>query len=134
LFYVSARETCATYTSVDKKAEPGAGFTGGGAEVDPKIGDPGFVRALEATTGKLRWSFPMRQGSSATGNLATAGGVLFAASADGNLIALDSRTGKHLWHYQTGARIVSSPISYAVGGKQYIAIASQAALFTFALP
>jgi alcohol dehydrogenase (cytochrome c) len=134
LFYVSVRETCATYTSVDKPPQPGMGFTGGGAEVDPKIGEPGFVRALEATTGKLRWSFPIRQGSPATGNLATAGGVLFAAGADGNLIALDSRTGRHLWHYQTGARIMSSPISYAVGGKQYIAIASQSSLITFALP
>ena len=60
--------------------------------------------------------------------------MLFAASADGNLIALDSRTGKYLWHYQTGARIVSSPISYAVDGKQYIAIAAQSTLFVFALP
>lgn len=134
LFYVSVKETCATYTSVDKVPEPGAGFTGGGAEVDPKIGEPGFIRALEAATGKLRWSFPLQTGSSATGNLATGGGVLFAASEDGNLIALDSRTGRLLWHYQTGARIVSSPISYAVEGRQYIAIASQSALFTFALP
>jgi alcohol dehydrogenase (cytochrome c) len=134
LFYVSVRETCATYTSVERDPIPGEGFTGGGVEVDPKVGEPGFVRALEATSGKLRWSFPIQIGSSATGNLATAGGVLFAASADGHLIALDSKTGKHLWNYQTGARVVSSPISYAVDGKQYVALASQSALFTFALP
>jgi alcohol dehydrogenase (cytochrome c) len=134
LFYVSVRETCATYKSVDKVPQPGFGFTGGGDEVDPKIGEAGAVRALEATTGKLRWNYPIQIGSSSTGNLATAGGVLFASSADGNLIALDSRTGKYLWHYQTGARIVSSPISYAVDGRQYIAIAAQSQLLTFALP
>jgi alcohol dehydrogenase (cytochrome c) len=134
LFYVSVRETCATYKSVDKEPQPGFGFTGGGQEVDPKIGEPGAVRALDATTGQQRWNYPIQIGSSSTGNLATAGGVVFASSADGNLIALDSRTGKYLWHYQTGARIVSSPISYAVDGKQYITIASQSALFTFALP
>jgi alcohol dehydrogenase (cytochrome c) len=134
LLFVSVRETCATYTSVDKVPQPGEGFTGGGSELDPKVGEAGFVKALEATTGKMRWSYPMKQGSPATGNLATAGGLVFAASADGNLIALDSRTGKHLWHYQTGARIVSSPISYAVGGKQYIAISAQSVLITFALP
>ena len=134
LLFVSVRETCATYTSVEKDPKPGEGFTGGGSELDPKVGEAGFVRALEAGSGKVRWSFPLKQGSPSTGNLATAGGLVFAASADGNLIALDSRTGKHLWHYQTGARIVSSPISYAVDGRQYIAITSQSVLITFALP
>ncbi len=134
LFYVSVKETCATYTSVDKSPVPGEGFTGGGDQIDPKLGEPGFIRALEATTGKLRWEFAIKKGAPSTGNLATAGGVLFAASADGNLIALDSRTGRHLWHYQTGARIISSPIAYAVDGKQHIAIATQSMLITFALP
>ena len=134
LFYVSVKETCATYTSVDHPAVPGEGFTGGGDQIDPKLGEPGFIRALEATSGKLRWEFPIHKGAPSTGNLATGGGVLFAASADGNLIALDGRTGKYLWHFQTGARIISSPISYAVDGKQYIAIASQSMLITFALP
>ncbi len=134
LFYVSVKETCATYTSVDKSPVPGEGFTGGGDQIDPKLGEPGFIRALEATSGKLRWEYPIHKGAPSTGNLATAGGVLFAAGADGNLIALDSRTGKHLWHYQTGARIISSPIAYAVDGKQHIAIATQSMLITFALP
>jgi alcohol dehydrogenase (cytochrome c) len=134
LLYVSVRETCATYTSVDKEPQPGSGFTGGGDTVDPKIGEPGAIRALEATTGIRRWIFPIQIGSSSTGNLATGGGMVFASSADGNLIALDSRTGELLWHYQTGARIVSSPISYEVDGKQYIAIAAQSALITFTLP
>jgi alcohol dehydrogenase (cytochrome c) len=134
LLIVSVREACATYKSVDKEPQPGFGFTGGGDELDPKIGEPGSIRALEATTGKQRWNYPIQIGSSSTGNLATAGGVVFASSADGNLIALDARTGKHLWHYQTGARIISSPISYAVDGKQYIAIAAQSTLLTFALP
>lgn len=131
---VSVRETCATYTSVTKEPVPGEGFTGGGVEVDPKIGAPGFVRALEATTGIVKWNFPMQIGSSTTGVVATAGGVAFASSNDGNLIALDSKTGKYLWHYYTGANIVASPMSYAVGGKQYVAIASQSAIFVFGLP
>ena len=134
LFYVSVREACATYSSADKKPVPGEGYTGGGQEIDPKIGTPGAVRALEATTGTMKWNYPLHTGSSATGVVATGGGVVFASSADGNLIALDSRTGRELWHYQTGANIKSGPITYAVDGKQYVAIASDAALFTFALP
>jgi alcohol dehydrogenase (cytochrome c) len=133
-FLVSVREACATYTSVTKPPVPGQGFTGGGVEVDPKVGTPGSVRALEATTGIRKWDFPLHIGSSATGVLATAGNVVFASSNDGNLIALDSKSGKYLWHYYTGANIITSPISYAVGGKQYVAIASQSAIFVFGLP
>jgi PQQ-dependent dehydrogenase (methanol/ethanol family) len=133
-FLVSVREACATYTSMTKSPVPGEGYTGGGVEVDPKVGTPGFVRALEATTGIRKWDFPLHVGSSATGVVATAGSVVFASSNDGNLIALDSKSGKYLWHYYTGANIITSPISYAVNGKQYVAIASQSAIFVFGLP
>lgn len=132
-FLVSVREACATYTSVTKSPVPGQGYTGGGVEVDAN-GAPGSVRALDALTGAVKWNFPLQIGSSATGVLATAGGVVFASSNDGNLIALNARTGKYLWHYYTGANIVASPMAYAVSGKQYVAIASQSAIFVFALP
>ncbi len=132
-FLVSVREACATYTSVTKSPVPGQGFTGGGVEVDAN-GAPGSVRALDALTGAVKWNFLLQTGASSTGVLATAGGVVFASSNDGNLIALESRTGKYLWHYYTGARIVASPMAYAVGGKQYVAIAAQSAIFVFALP
>ena len=132
-FLVSVREACAIYTSVTKSPVPGQGFTGGGVEVDAN-GAPGSVRALNALTGAVKWNFPLQIGSSATGVLATAGGVVFASSNDGNLIALDHRTGNYLWHYYTGARIVASPMAYAVNGKQYLAIAGQSAIFVFALP
>jgi len=134
LFFVSVREACATYTSVTKPPVPGQGFTGGGVEVDPKVGTPGAVRALDALTGAVKWNFPLQIGSSATGVLATAGGVVFASSNDGNLVALESKTGKYLWHYNTGANIIASPMAYAVGGKQYVAIAAQSAIQVFALP
>ncbi len=132
-FLVSVREACATYMSVTKSPVPGQGFTGGGQEIDAN-GTPGLVRALDALTGAVKWDFPLQTGASSTGVLGTAGGVVFASSNDGNLIALDHRTGKYLWHYYTGARIVASPIAYAVNGKQYVAIASQSAIFVFALP
>ena len=69
-----------------------------------------------------------------TEELATAGGVLFASSRDGNLIALDSKTGKYLWHYQTGGNHAASPISYAIDGRQYVALTAGNVLYSFALP
>jgi alcohol dehydrogenase (cytochrome c) len=66
--------------------------------------------------------------------LATAGGLLFASSRDGNVIALDAKTGKHLWHYQTGGNHSASPISYAVDGRQYVALTAGNVLYSFRLP
>jgi alcohol dehydrogenase (cytochrome c) len=132
-FLVSVLEACATYTSVTKDPRPGEGYTGGGQQLDPKVGSPGSIRALDARNGDRKWNFPIHTGHHATGVLATGGGVAFASSFDGNLIALDSKTGDYLWHFNTGANIVASPISYAVNGKQYVALASQSALFVFGL-
>ena len=67
-------------------------------------------RAIDPETGKTVWDFKLLQGSLGNGVLATAGGVLFASSRDGNIIALDAKTGAHLWHYQTGGNHTASPI------------------------
>lgn len=134
LLYVAVREACALYISETRPPRPGAPYTGGDPQVDPKVGTPGFVRAIDPLTGDVRWSFPLQIGSSSAGVLSTASGLVFAASQDGYLIALDGSTGKELWHYQTGAQIQSSPISYQVDGKQKVAIATSSSLLTFALP
>jgi alcohol dehydrogenase (cytochrome c) len=65
--------------------------------------------------------------------LATAGGVVFSGSNEGNFFALDAASGKPLWEIQTGGFINANPISYAVDGKQYIAIAAGQALFVLGL-
>jgi len=49
-------------------------------------------------------------------------------------LAVDAATGKALWHFQCGASVYSSPMSFAIGGKQYVAVAAGSALFTFGLP
>ncbi len=133
-FYVAVRETCAHYFTENKKPEPGQPFTGGGQREDEKQGEQGFIRALDPATGDLKWSTRIQIGSHAAGVLSTAGGVVFAASKDGNIMALDAVSGKILWHYQTGAAMRSSPMSYAVDGKQYVAISNDAALLVFNLP
>jgi alcohol dehydrogenase (cytochrome c) len=134
LLFVSVREGCALYTRETITPKAGDPFTGGDPQEDHKRGAPGSVRAITATTGDVRWSFPMHVGSAASGVLATAGGVVFAADPEGSLVALDARDGTALWRYQTGGEIHSSAISYEVAGRQYIAIAGDSTLFTFTLP
>jgi outer membrane protein assembly factor BamB len=80
------------------------------------------------------WDFKIFQGSLANGVLATAGDIVFGTIRDGNIVALDARTGKHLWHFQTGAQIAASPMSYAIGGRQFVAVSAGNTLYAFALP
>ena len=80
------------------------------------------------------WSFPIYRSSNTNGVLATGGGVLFASERDGNILALDAKTGKYLWHFQTGGNHAASPMSYAIDGKQYISLAAGNVIYGFALP
>ena len=67
--------------------------------------------------------------------MTTASGLVFTGDNEGNFIAIDSRTGKPLWHFQTGAPLWgSAPMTYMLDGKQYVMIASGLTLFDFAIP
>ncbi|MGA2117283.1 MAG: PQQ-binding-like beta-propeller repeat protein [Bryobacteraceae bacterium] len=90
------------------------------------------VVAVDPETGKIQWRYKLTQNSLSAGVLATAGGVVFAASCEGNFIALDARTGEPLWHFQAGNEIASSAMNCAVDGKQYVAISSAGVLFSSA--
>jgi alcohol dehydrogenase (cytochrome c) len=65
--------------------------------------------------------------------LSTAGGLLFTGDGQGYLMALDAKTGKPLWHFQTGGEIRAPPVAYLLNGKQQIAIAAGTSIMTFAL-
>ena len=63
-----------------------------------------------------------------------ASGLVFTGDNEGNFIAFDARTGKDLWHYQTGSGIYASATPYMLDGRQYVIIRSGALLTAFALP
>jgi alcohol dehydrogenase (cytochrome c) len=133
LFYVAAREQCDIVSSQPEQFAPGRFYFGSGNEPVPGEKDWGALRAIDPRSGDIKWEF--RYYSAPWGGaLSTAGGVVFAGDTDGNFIALDARTGKDLWHFQTGSPIFASPVTYAVKGTQYIVIPSGAGLFAFALP
>src|SRR5262245_30116399 len=141
LFYLEYSEAGAQYTSAPQVPEKGREYLGraAGRGAPPARGpnDPppsAGIKAIDPETGKTVWDFKLFQGSLSNGVLATAGGVLFASARDGNIIALDAKTGKELWHYQTGGNHAAAPISYAIDGRQYVALTAGNVLFSFTLP
>jgi alcohol dehydrogenase (cytochrome c) len=137
LFYVNTREMGAYYFKGHPTIEPAnpADAAGGGGQ-RTLAGDDAYnaIRALEATTGKLKWQFKMSGGDTWTGVLSTAGGLVFSADGAGNFFALDAETGRPLWNFNFGAMARANPVTYAVDGKQYVAVSAGNSMFVFALP
>ena len=119
LLYVPVREMGSIYFKSPVEYRPGTYFTGGSEKaLDEEAW--GAVRAIEVATGKVVWDFRLPTPPWA-GVMATAGGVVFGGSNEGNFYALDARTGNALWQFQTGgpidrARWHSSPTEAAHRG------------------
>lgn len=92
----------------------------------------GAVVALNLNTGRKLWTAPhgrMPGGEAGTvgagGVVATAGGLLFVASANDSLLrAYSSATGTELWHAPLPAPANATPMTYTAGGRQYVVVAA----------
>ena len=93
----------------------------------------GVVRAYNPDTLEPAWEFKMTD-ITWGGVLSTAGDLVFGGGREGYFLALNARTGELLWRESLGGQINAGAMSYAVNGRQYVAIAAGSALFSFALP
>ena len=88
----------------------------------------GAVYAISAETGETRW---LHQQRAATLSLvATGGGLVFGGDANGRFRAFDQETGEVLWEINLGSPVSGFPISYAVDGRQYVAVGTGGAATT----
>jgi alcohol dehydrogenase (cytochrome c) len=132
LIYVPVRNKGAVYYKRDTNYKPGAFYLGGGEDELSPLDSSGEIRAMDATTGNLKWRFPLLSPASA-GILSTAGGVVFSGAAEGNFFALDAISGNPLWDFQTGGYVNSNPITFTVDGHQRVAITVDRVLYAFGL-
>ena len=118
--YIPAYEGCGTVT-VDTSGHVKGRFNGGNPGQAGAI--TSSITMIDPATGELkkRIDFPYPNSS---GVLSTAGGVVMTGLLDGTLVALDDQTLDELWRFNVGSGFNVPPMTYAVNGKQYIAISS----------
>jgi alcohol dehydrogenase (cytochrome c) len=92
----------------------------------------GAIQAFDPKTGERKWAFNMSD-MTESGVLSTAGDLVFAGGRDGYFFALDAKTGTMLWKASVGGAVSAGPITYAVNGKQHVAISAGNALLVYGL-
>ena len=121
LLYIPFTRSCLDQTANDQ--------TISGASPRFTIPEPGFeedghlteVRAIDISTGREAWRYTQRAPNMGS-TLATAGNVVFFGDLNRRLWAFDAETGTVLWHTILGSQITGYPVSYAVGGRQYLTV------------
>jgi alcohol dehydrogenase (cytochrome c) len=135
LLYFMAHENCQLYFLKPQEFAEGREFYATGVKSAPGQYGEKILVAYNPETGEFAWRYPqVGAARSWGGTMTTAGGLVFFGNDAEAFEAVDAHNGKSLWHFNTGQSMHASPMSYAVNGKQYVAIASGSDLFTFALP
>jgi alcohol dehydrogenase (cytochrome c) len=147
LFYIpSWMDTYSTYTKGDVEYKEGNQFVGrfptmafpalrtGPGDINQRLPEEGYgaIQAFDPKTGERKWEYKMVDVTD-SGVLTTATDLLFAGGREGYFFALDARTGEPLWKANVGGQVASGPMSYSVGGRQYIEIAAGSVIFVYAL-
>jgi alcohol dehydrogenase (cytochrome c) len=136
VYYVQATEYCQIFTKREERWEQGKQFFGGAAKNVPGEDKQRYLRAIDVSTGKLRWELYEGDGGWRTwgGVLSTAGGVVFFGDDSGAFAAVKDDSGKPLWSFHLNANWRASPMTYLAGGRQFVAIGATRSVVAFALP
>lgn len=124
LLYVPAVDWCATFTAYEQvRFIPGKGYMGGRTDLDPIDKSQGWLTAIDAATGAVKWKYrsPRPLVAAVT---TTAGNIVMTGELTGDFTIFDARSGAVLYRFNTGGPMGGGIVTYAVGGKQYIAAAS----------
>jgi alcohol dehydrogenase (cytochrome c) len=123
VLFVPLVESCMALTPVaqDQRGSLSTGVRWTIKPRDDSDGRYGRIQAIDLTTQKTLWTERQRAPQT-SGVLATAGGLVFAGALDRWFTAYDDANGKALWRARLSDVPSAAPISYAVGGKQYIAM------------
>ena len=135
MLYFLSLEECSVYFLKPQEFGEGRTYYSTGVKHSSEFRSQKILLAFQLDSGQFAWKYPQTGlGHSSGGTMTTAGGLVFFGDDAESIEAVDAATGAPLWHFYTGQLIHASPMSFSLGGKQYVAIASGNDVFTFALP
>ena len=146
LFYLPMwGDTFSTFTKRPVEYKEGQRFTGAlpampirlltpGPAINRRRPEDGYgaIQAIDPKTGEKKWEYAMADVVDA-GVLSTASDLLFSGGREGYAFALDGKSGALLWKANVGGSVSNGPMTYSVGGRQYVAVAAGSSLFVYAL-
>ena len=124
LLYTPTVDWCTTFMAFNEVRHiPGKLYMGGTYNLDPPARAQGWITALDAASGEVRWKYrsPRPMVAAVT---TTAGNLLFSGELTGDFLALDAQTGDVLYRFNTGGPIGGGVITYGVSGKQFVAVST----------
>ena len=135
LFYFLALESCSVFFAHPQEFVQGQTFYDTGTKLAPDDRAQKVLLAYSVAEGKIVWRYPqVGRGNSWGGTMTTAGDLVFFGNDTGAFEAVGARTGRTLWQFNAGQSMHASPMTYAVDGVQYVAIAAGSDVISFALP
>jgi alcohol dehydrogenase (cytochrome c) len=135
LFYFIAFNECSIVKAKTEAFEEGKAYYSTGASTPPGERGKKILIAFDPVKSTFVWTSPQTgPGRSSAGVMSTASGLVAFGDDSEEFELVDGLTGKPLYHFNVGQPLHSSPMSYAVDGRQFFAIAAGNDLFTFALP
>jgi outer membrane protein assembly factor BamB len=120
--YFPLQNGCSNVTAVSERQSLDSlyGITFRGVPAPGPANEIGTVTAISAETGAVTWRYTQQVPTTAV--ISTGGGLIFGGDNGGRFRALDQATGRMLWEVNLGSPVSGFPITYAVGGKQYVAV------------
>jgi glucose dehydrogenase len=130
--YYPLQNTCMKSTSAAEKPDPEDLYAiRNSIEITPGEENVGTIHAISAVTGQTVWKHEQRSGMLSL--MSTGGGLLFGGDVNGRFRAYDQHTGNILWEVNLGSAVNGYPATYAVDGRQYIAVSTGGSGLVFGL-
>ncbi len=122
LLFTPAVDWCATFAlSETVSFVAGQNYLGGTVKLDDA--SQGWLTAVDAATGAVKWRYRSAQPMVASVTT-TAGGLVLTGETTGDFVVFEAATGRELYRFNTGASMGGGIVSYEVQGRQYIAAES----------
>jgi alcohol dehydrogenase (cytochrome c) len=121
LTYIPAMTACSDVTIDTAKHSKDRGWNGGAYKTADRY--ESNLTAIDPVTGEIKKTVHL-QYPNYSGTVSTGGGLVFLGLTDGTVAAFDDTTLEQLWKINVGSGFSAPPMTFEVGGKQYIAIAS----------